>query len=344
MSSATYNAANQLTQWGTASLTYDLNGNLTNDGTSSYTWSARNQLAAVGSSGFAYDSFGRRTQNAAGTGFLYDGVNPIQELSGSTAIANLLTSPFIDEVLSRTDSSGTSSFLSDGVGSTVALTGSSGTVQTQYTYEPFGKTSSSGSSSGNKFQFTGRENDGTGLYYYRARYYSPALQRFISEDPIRAGGNFYEYANGNPVLFVDPLGLDATNWFNSSGGRPLYNGPTNGNWGGKNWSGGWYPPGHGGKDGTLPPLDSGDEAYQRHDQCYSGVPLSPRYSKNRCDDQLVKELRELPDDSSQWNRPPRKGTKDDSENFRDNAIWYFGPLVSRPVNMGKCPTGVCGIQ
>ena len=36
----------------------------------------------------------------------------------------------------------------------------------------------------NPFQYTGRENDATGLYYYRARYYSPTLRRFISEDPL----------------------------------------------------------------------------------------------------------------------------------------------------------------
>lgn len=49
-----------------------------------------------------------------------------------------------------------------------------------------------------------------GLYYYRARYYSAELQRFISEDPIGlAGGdvNFYAYVGNNPVNRVDPLGL-----------------------------------------------------------------------------------------------------------------------------------------
>jgi RHS repeat-associated protein len=56
-------------------------------------------------------------------------------------------------------------------------------VQTSYTYEPFGKTSVTGASSSNPSQYTARENDQTGLYYHRARYYSPSLQRFISEDP-----------------------------------------------------------------------------------------------------------------------------------------------------------------
>jgi len=63
--------------------------------------------------------------------------------------------------------------------------------------------------SGNEFQYTGRENDGSGLYYYRARYYHPGLQSFISEDPIGfAGGDFnvYAYVRDNPSSFTDPIG------------------------------------------------------------------------------------------------------------------------------------------
>ena len=75
-------------------------------------------------------------------------------------------------------------------------------------YEPYGEMQSQGAST-NPYQFTGRENDGTGLYYYRARYYSYLLKRFISEDPIGlAGGpNSYAYADGDPVDFNDPYGL-----------------------------------------------------------------------------------------------------------------------------------------
>jgi RHS repeat-associated protein len=100
--------------------------------------------------------------------------------------------------------------LPDALGSSVALTDSTGTLQTQYTYEPFGNTTVAGATSTNPLQYTGRENDGTGLYYYRARYYSPRLQRFISEDPIGFGGgdvNLYAYVGNDPVNAKDPLGL-----------------------------------------------------------------------------------------------------------------------------------------
>ena len=89
----------------------------------------------------------------------------------------------MDEVFLRTDSAGARSFLTDAQGSTLAQADSSGTIQTQYTYDPFGNTTFSGPSSTNSYAYTGREFDSTGLYYYRSRYYSPSLQRFISEDP-----------------------------------------------------------------------------------------------------------------------------------------------------------------
>jgi RHS repeat-associated protein len=85
-------------------------------------------------------------------------------------------------------------------------------VQTSYTYEPFGAATSSGATNTNTYQFTGRENDGaTGLYFYRARYYSPTFGRFISEDPIEFSSgsvNLYAYVDNSPFEFSDPLGLE----------------------------------------------------------------------------------------------------------------------------------------
>jgi RHS repeat-associated protein len=131
----------------------------------------------------------------------------VQELSGTTPTANLLSGS-IDEIFQRTDASGASSFLSDALGSTLALADASGALQTTYTYGPFGSTTAAGSSS-NSVQYTGRENDQTGLYYYRARYYDPQIGRFISEDPIGFWGgiNFFGHVENDPINFTDPTGL-----------------------------------------------------------------------------------------------------------------------------------------
>ena len=101
LSSATYNANNQLTQWGTAALTYDLNGNLTGDGVNNYSWDARNKLTTITSGGttigsFNYDAFGRRTNKTVPgvtASFLYDGVNAVQERSGSLCSCEPKSSP-----------------------------------------------------------------------------------------------------------------------------------------------------------------------------------------------------------------------------------------------------------
>jgi len=89
------------------------------------------------------------------------------------------------------------------------VTANNGPIATNYTYQPFGATTIGGSANGNSYEFTGRENDGTGLYFHRARYYSPTFQRFIAQDPIGFGGgdaNLYGYVRDNPVTWIDPLG------------------------------------------------------------------------------------------------------------------------------------------
>ena len=207
-----YDAANELTTWGTATPTYDSDGNLLGDGTNSYVWNARNKLASMNMSAqsFQYDPFGRRVSKTiltATTNYLYDGVNPVEELSGVTPTANLLTGG-VDEYFQRTDSVGAASFLADALGATIALTNSVGSNIAQYTYDPFGSTGVVGSST-STYEYTGRENDGTGLYFFRERYYNSTLQRFISEDPagLAGGINSYTYVGDGPSNFTDPLGL-----------------------------------------------------------------------------------------------------------------------------------------
>lgn len=212
VSSAVYNADNQLTQWGSVAMTYDADGNTLNDGTNSYTWDARNHLVSADGSGamFVYDGLGRRfgkTMQGANTNFLYDGLNPVQELNGTTPTANLLTGG-LDERFTRTDATGTFDYLTDALGSTTALTNSTGASQVQYSYDPYGSMSITGTST-NSYGYTGREFDGLGIDYYRARYYNPSTGRFIGEDPAGLGGsgpNLYPYTFDNPVEYRDPSG------------------------------------------------------------------------------------------------------------------------------------------
>ncbi len=217
-----FDAANEQTRFNSVStnLVYDNNGNLTSftdgSGTTTYTWNARNQLTAISgpslSASFVYDGLGRRTSktiNSTTTGFWYDGVDVLAELSGSTPTATYIRSLSIDEPFIRKQSGGDEFYQMDALGSALTLTDGSGVSSTTYTQEPFGKTIKTGASA-NTFQYTGRENEGTALYYYRARYYNPLIQRFISEDPIGfAGGdiNVYAYVGNDPLGYTDPSGL-----------------------------------------------------------------------------------------------------------------------------------------
>src|SRR5439155_20382811 len=148
ITTAIYKANKQLTKWSNTSLSYDLNGNMLGDGNNTYNWNARDQLSSVTQShatlpAFTYDAFGRRQKKTLGsavTSYLYDGANTVQELAGASPSANILTGLGVDEVFQRTERSTTRAFLSDALGSALALADSSAAVQTSYTYAPYGDT------------------------------------------------------------------------------------------------------------------------------------------------------------------------------------------------------------
>ena len=142
--------------------------------------------------------------------FLYDGNDIAAEIGGGVVGVNYLRSLNIDEPFIRQTSVGNEHYHVDALGSSLALSNAAGGSATTYTYEPFGKTTVTGTSA-NPFQYTGRENDGTGLYYFRARYYSPSRHRFISEDPLGIVGfdpNSYAYVRNRPTFYIDPTGQE----------------------------------------------------------------------------------------------------------------------------------------
>jgi RHS repeat-associated protein len=221
VASASYDAANRQRAFGSTAMTFDANGNLVwltdPTGTTAFTWDARDRLLGIEAPGtlasFGYLG-GHRTSkviNGAATQFLYDGLDVSQQIETGRTRTYLRT-PSIDETVGTSTPDGSFAFIHDALGNTLAIVDGAGAPLATYTYEPFGATAVGGEDGGNPFQFTGRENDQVaGLYYYRARYYHPTLQRFISEDPLGfAGGdaNLYAYVFNSPTKFSDPLGLD----------------------------------------------------------------------------------------------------------------------------------------
>jgi RHS repeat-associated protein len=120
--------------------------------------------------------------------------------------------PGADEPLVWYEGSGTGDrrFLhADERGSIVAVSNGAGTVTNVNTYDEYG---TPGTGNAGRFQYTGQAwiNE-IGLYYYKNRFYSAGLGRFLQTDPIGYGDglNMYGYGRGDPVNFTDPLGLEA---------------------------------------------------------------------------------------------------------------------------------------
>jgi RHS repeat-associated protein len=203
-------------------LSYDDNGNLLSKVDSAapanqtlYSWDSRNRLVGISAPGlaasFAYDALSRRisrTVSGVTTRYVYDGIQALGELVDGAHVG-VVTGSNLDEVIARYTTQGGRSFLTDALNSVLAQARSDLSIQNYYAYSPYGEVSVLGPDEGNSIQYTGRENDQTGLYFHRARYYDPLLKRFISEDPvgIHGGINQHAYVEGDPIQRSDPLGL-----------------------------------------------------------------------------------------------------------------------------------------
>ncbi|VAW62716.1 hypothetical protein MNBD_GAMMA08-1242, partial [hydrothermal vent metagenome] len=162
---------------------------------------------------FSYDPFGRRfSKSVDGTlkRYVYSGDNIIAIVDNGGNTLSTFNTLGVDRPLSITTGANTYYYHRDHQGSIISLSDSGGNNIETYAYDAYGVTSKTTSAvTGNPFAFTGREFDDDDLYYYRARYYDPQSQRFISQDPIEfsAGDyNFYRYVFNNPVNLTDPSG------------------------------------------------------------------------------------------------------------------------------------------
>jgi RHS repeat-associated protein len=221
---------NRLRRLGDYQLEYDADGNLTRkyklsgsgervwDQTLS--WNSIGQLTTVTTNGstvsFGYDGWGRRVRKTGPSGmarYLWDGDDLFAEVDATgNRVAEYTYYPGIDQPHSMRRSGGGQLYYyaTERPGHVVALLDASGSVVDHYEYSPFGELTVGYGTVPNTLRYGAREHDvETGLYYNRARYYDPALRRFVSEDPLglQAGINQYAYAGNAPLDARDPTGL-----------------------------------------------------------------------------------------------------------------------------------------
>ncbi len=225
---------NRVTSDGTYNYSYDNEGNMTGKSrpldSTSYSWDYRNRLievvehagvhgSTVQDDKFTYDVDGRRigksTLGGTQTWMVYDGANPYADFNGSGSLTErYLYGQAIDQLFARYDGTNANWYLTDLLGSVRVITDKSANVLDQITFDSYGNiVSETSPSNGDRFKFTGREWDSeTGLYYFRARYYNPAIGRFINNDPAGFGAgdaNLYRYVNNDPIDATDASGLGA---------------------------------------------------------------------------------------------------------------------------------------
>jgi len=196
---------------GTATATYDADGNQTNDAAGrTATYNLRDQTTSLTAGGttstFGYLGAGQATWTSIGsTGFQHNALG--LAAGGST----YWTRDEGGALVSQRSPAGRHYYLFDALGSVTGLTDTNGTKVRDYSYDPYGNVTRSEGTFDGAMRYAGGYQGPGGLYHYGQRRYDPTVGRWTQPDPLdQTGdmrqGNAYVYAAGDPVNQQDPSG------------------------------------------------------------------------------------------------------------------------------------------
>ncbi|ATE62427.1 hypothetical protein CCZ27_02605 [Thauera sinica] len=204
-----------------SSFVHDHEGRLTSQtgaGAKALTWDAKGRLKTAGAESYTYDPMDYRIGRSGGglgsRSYFLEGEHLESVERGGELVERYFRGAGTDELVAGflKDGEGKTKpylFHHDALTNTTAVTGHNGGTIQHLAYGAFGNVLTNSGSSPNRLKYSGREDDGNGCYYYRARYYCLGIDRFISEDPLgfAAGDvNFYTYVGNNPTNRNDPSG------------------------------------------------------------------------------------------------------------------------------------------